>query len=63
MKCIKFLFLGGAFKQTDRPATWAHVICALWIPEVRFTNTNFFEPIDSIESIPPARWKLTCCVC
>ncbi|XP_046465542.1 bromodomain-containing protein homolog [Neodiprion pinetum] len=61
--CVLCPNRGGAFKQTDRPATWAHVVCALWIPEVRFANTVFLEPIDSIESIPSARWKLTCCVC
>ena len=52
----------GAFKQTDC-GKWAHVVCALWIPEVCFANTVFLEPIDSIENIPAARWKLTCYIC
>lgn len=52
----------GAFKQTDT-GKWAHVVCALWIPEVCFANTVFLEPIDSIENIPQARWKLTCYIC
>ena len=52
----------GAFKQTDTNK-WAHVVCALWIPEVCFANTVFLEPIDSIGNIPAARWKLVCYIC
>ncbi|CAF0791118.1 unnamed protein product [Brachionus calyciflorus] len=52
----------GAFKQTDHNE-WAHVVCAIWIPEVHFANTVFLEPIIGTENIDRARWKLMCYIC
>ncbi|RPB27551.1 hypothetical protein L211DRAFT_846331 [Terfezia boudieri ATCC MYA-4762] len=49
--------MDGAFKQIVTNA-WAHLLCAMWIPEVVIGNQSFMEPIDGIEDIPKQRWKL-----
>lgn len=62
VNCVLCPNQGGAFKQTS-DSHWAHVVCAIWIPEVCFANTVFLEPIEGVNNIPSARWKLTCYLC
>lgn len=45
----------GALKRTDQ-AGWAHVVCALYIPEVRFGNVTTMEPII-LQLIPSERFS------
>ncbi|KAI5726342.1 hypothetical protein M8J76_000985 [Diaphorina citri] len=51
----------GALKRTDNNG-WAHVVCALYIPEVRFGNVTSMEPI-LLEEIPPERFNKVCYIC
>ncbi|KAJ2850125.1 hypothetical protein IWW36_002124 [Coemansia brasiliensis] len=60
--CILCPQRGGAFKKTTTNK-WAHLLCALWIPEVGISNTVYMEPIDSIDQIPKSRWRLFCHLC
>lgn len=45
----------GALKKTDNHG-WAHVVCALYIPEVRFGNVTTMEPII-LQLIPQERYS------
>ena len=47
---------GAAMKSTKSGQKWAHVSCALWIPEVSIGCVNKMEPITKIPSIPVSIW-------
>ncbi|GFU15257.1 protein AF-10, partial [Nephila pilipes] len=51
----------GALKRTDGGG-WAHVVCALYIPEVRFGNVTTMEPII-LQLVPQERYNKTCYIC
>ncbi len=51
VSCILCPHEGGAFKQTTT-GKWAHLLCAMWIPETGVSNPVYMEPIDSVERIP-----------
>ncbi|SGZ28341.1 BQ5605_C027g10317 [Microbotryum silenes-dioicae] len=57
VRCVLCPNSYGAFKQTTT-AHWAHLLCAIWIPDTGVSNTVYMEPIDGIENISKSRWKL-----
>ncbi|XP_041041411.1 lysine-specific demethylase 4C-like isoform X4 [Carcharodon carcharias] len=52
---------GGALKQTT-DKRWAHVMCAVAVPEARFANVVDRSPVD-VTRIPLQRLKLKCVFC
>ncbi|KAG1671241.1 Protein AF-10 [Nymphon striatum] len=59
----------GTFKEVmillppaPAPEGWAHVVCALYIPEVRFGNVTTMEPII-LQMVPPDRFHKICYIC
>ncbi|KUJ21145.1 uncharacterized protein LY89DRAFT_778760 [Mollisia scopiformis] len=60
--CIFCPNTDGAFKQTNA-SKWAHLLCAMWIPEVSLGNHTFMEPVMEVEKVPKNRWRLTCYLC
>jgi len=62
-QCVLCPKKGGAMKSTRSGSSWAHVACALWVPEVSIGDPEKMEPITNISQIPSQRWGLLCSVC
>ncbi|CAH9090997.1 unnamed protein product [Cuscuta epithymum] len=52
---------GGALKPTS-DGKWAHLVCALFVPEVFFTDPEGREGIDC-SKVPKRRWDQKCYIC
>ncbi|CAI0440849.1 unnamed protein product [Linum tenue] len=53
---------GGGLKPTKKDGVWAHIVCALLIPEVFFEDPDGREGIDC-SKVPKRRWREKCYVC
>ncbi|CAG8314796.1 unnamed protein product [Penicillium salamii] len=42
---------------------WAHVLCTLWMPELKYGDAAELEPAEGFGSIPKERWRQTCKIC
>ncbi|XWS35269.1 hypothetical protein CRYUN_Cryun21dG0111600 [Craigia yunnanensis] len=42
---------------------WAHLACAIWIPETCLSDVKRMEPFDGLNRISKDRWKLLCSIC
>ncbi|KAM1270596.1 hypothetical protein ACFX13_032479 [Malus domestica] len=60
--CYLCPVIGGAMKPTT-DGRWAHLACAIWIPETCLSDVKRMEPIDGLSRINKDRWKLLCSIC
>lgn len=42
---------------------WVHVYCAVWTPEIRFSEARKLEVAEGFQQIPPARHDTICKLC
>jgi jumonji domain-containing protein 2 len=60
-ECCLCVLRGGALKPTST-GRWAHLVCAVSIPEVFLEDSSRKEPVLASD-IPRSRKKLRCCMC
>ncbi|CAN0925438.1 Protein Jade-1 [Linum grandiflorum] len=53
---------GGGLKPTTREGKWAHIVCALLVPEVFFEDPDGRQGIN-VSKVPKRRWQQRCYVC
>ncbi|KAL1210181.1 histone H3-lysine(4) N-trimethyltransferase ATX1 [Cardamine amara subsp. amara] len=61
-RCCLCPVVGGAMKPTT-DGRWAHLACAIWIPETCLSDVKKMEPIDGVKKVSKDRWKLLCTIC
>lgn len=42
---------------------WAHLICSMWVPDLKYGDAKLFEPVEGVSSIPHSRYQQVCKIC
>ncbi|KAL5536689.1 SNT2 [Sanghuangporus sanghuang] len=42
---------------------WVHALCAVFIPEVQFSDAPRLRIVEGVSTIPKHRWTTKCCLC
>jgi len=58
VECCLCPVKGGALKATTVEGLWAHLVCALWLPEPITLGERQLEPIDNLLNVDLDRFKL-----
>ena len=56
LRLLAYMYLLAPLRPGNM--SWAHLSCALWIPEVRVGNVEKMEPITNVDVVP-----VSMCVC
>lgn len=56
---LKRFILDGLFKETNY-GKWVHLVCALYIPGIRFEEVNIMKTVILFSNSPP-RWGIKRC--
>ena len=51
-----------AFKPTECN-NWVHLVCAVWMPDVVFSDVERFKTVEGCGSLPSWRYEATCSIC
>ncbi|CAO3566578.1 unnamed protein product [Mortierella alpina] len=51
-----------ALKQTTG-SNWAHILCAMWIPEINFVEADRLSSVELMGRVRPERWRQACSIC
>lgn len=42
---------------------WIHLICSMWVPELKYGDAKVLEPVEGVSAIPQSRYGQVCRIC